>query len=214
MAREFSAEEKLLRLIKKKKKNETPASEGEAPESAPKKEEAVNHREKKSSPLLQLLDVNNIVKLEHVNILNNVLFIMLIVVLVYLLVDIFVIPPKGIGILEGETAEGVREPMEEPEVKPYSYYSKALAGKNVFEPLIKEERAPSEPEVPVEELMGNLTLLGIVSGENPQAIIEDKAQNKTFFLREGQSAGGILLKKINGEDVTVIYKGEEFNLTM
>jgi hypothetical protein len=48
----------------------------------------------------------------------------------------------------------------------------------------------------------------------PQAIITDKKQNRRFFIIEGQSQSGILLKKISDGFVTVVYKGEEFNLSL
>jgi type II secretory pathway component PulC len=107
----------------------------------------------------------------------------------------------------------VRE-LEAIEFEPFSFYSKTLTAKEVFKPLVREEVKRREPEIPIEEIMGSLALLGIVSGETPQAIIEDKKKKRRFFLKEGQTSGGIFLKKIESDAVTVVYKEEEFGLSL
>ncbi|MEE8360318.1 MAG: hypothetical protein V3S04_05265 [Candidatus Omnitrophota bacterium] len=215
MAKEFSPEEKLLNLIKKKKKpeaapvQETTRVEGSAPEmvEAPAKEKAVRI----SQPAVSFGGIANF---ENIKTLNTALFAMLILIILYVFVDIFFIPPKEIrvtGIDEKKYARSV----DEIDVRPYSYYSQEMRSKKVFRPSITQERTKSfAPEIIAEEIIGNLTLLGIVTGEVPQAIIEDKKLKKSFFLKEGQSTGGVLLKKIDEGSVTVVYRGEEFNLSL
>lgn len=211
MAKEFSPEQKLLDLIKRKKGAHVPpksdagtsASIGMASES---KKGGLSSRPS--------LDLRNIIRIENIKFLNAALFFTLVAIILYFLIDIFLIPSKEIARLEEEMVEKAPAKIKEVEIEPYSYYSKELASKEIFKPLVKEEEKELRPEIPPEELIGNLSLLGIVSGEHPQAIIEDKKQKKSFFLREGQSAGGIFLKRIDDDSITVIYRGEEFNLTL
>ncbi|MDB4349337.1 hypothetical protein OAA99_00105 [Omnitrophica bacterium] len=219
MTKEFSPEEKLLNLIKRKKKDDTPSQPeaDDAPQATqkpaiPPKRPALS-REKESGVSPALFAFDNIAKLEHIRIVNVVLFTMLIVVILYFLVDIFLIPPKQIAVLKDEEARTPKT-IKEIELEPFSYYSKAFSRKDVFKPLMKDQMKKAAPEIPPEEIIGSLALLGIVTGEIPQAIIEDKKQKRRFFLKEGQSSGGVFLKKIEDGTVTVVYKGEEFNISL
>jgi len=215
VAREFSPEEKLLNLIKKKKKTDpapvqkTTKPEGPVPEKieVPVKEKAVRIPQ----PGLSL---GNIANLENIKRLNTVLFAMLILIILYIFIAIFFIPTKEITVTGIDEKRHARS-VDEIEVRPYSYYSRGMGSKKVFRPTITQEQTKKfKPEILSEEIIGNLTLLGIVTGEMPQAIIEDKKLKKNFFLKEGQSAGGVLLKKIDDGSVTVVYRGEEFNLSL
>ncbi len=209
MAKEFSPEERLLNLIKKKKKPKPPSPrKGDSTAPLPPKEEPTFKSDKGEA-----ISLSNIIKVGNIKTLNMILFFALIMVLVYVIIDIFLIPAKEIAPLVERGRGRPLKPAEELKLKPFSHYSKGLSTKDVFKGLAKEQKG-LEVEIPVEELMGDFSLLGIVSGENPQAIIEDSKKRKTFFLREGQSAGGLFLKKIEDSSVTVIYKGHEINLTM
>jgi len=204
-------EEKLLNLIKKGKKIEAPR-DNNIGITLPK-EKPLEFAEKEGLSSAPFLDLNNIFKLEGIRKLNIALFIALIVIILYLFLDIFLIPSTDPDLFaESKVLKG-NGAAKEIEIKPYSYYSEKLR-QEVFKPFVREREVAFKPEIPIEELMANLALLGIVSGDSPQAIIEDKAQRKSFFLREGQSSSGVFLKKIEEDSVTVIYKGEEFSLTM
>ena len=63
-----------------------------------------------------------------------------------------------------------------------------------------------------EEILGNLNLLGIITGENNQAIIEDKNLKKTFFLYKGDSLGELKVYDIKESAVILDYKGEKIEL--
>jgi len=65
-----------------------------------------------------------------------------------------------------------------------------------------------------EEIIGNLNLLGIITGDNNQAIIEDKALKKTFFLYKGDSLGELTVYDIKDSTVILEYKGERIILKM
>jgi len=206
MPKEFSPEEKLLNLIRKKKAVSPPPAQPEGP---------VPQAKKPNKDLPSYLDLTNIIKLEHIKTINMVLFSSLIIIIVYLAIDIFIFSSNA-EPMQAHTAKGLSIAIrqEKREIEPLSYYSKDINAKDIFRPLAQSDAGRTKPEVPAEDVMANLSLLGVVSGENPQAIIENKKQKKTFFLRKGQTSGDLKLKEIETDSVTVIYNGEEFTLTM
>ncbi|MBL7068668.1 MAG: hypothetical protein ISS34_02270 [Candidatus Omnitrophica bacterium] len=212
MTKDSSPEEKLLNLIKKRKKEKALPKTDYFQAALPKSRETASQRKEDISSM-QFLKIGSAVTLENIRRLNTILFAVLIMMLLYFIVELFLIPNEKIPAIEEGASRRALGVVRDGEPKPYSYYSKNI-NKEIFRPLVKEERRNAEPKVPLEELMNNLSLLGIISGEQPQAIIEDKKVKKTFFLREGQSASGIFLKKIHDGTVTIVYKGEEFILTM
>ena len=65
-----------------------------------------------------------------------------------------------------------------------------------------------------ESIRSNLNLLGIVSGEDNQAIIEDKNLKKTYFLYKGDSLSEMKVLDITGNSVILDYKGEKIELNI
>ncbi|MDP2981410.1 MAG: hypothetical protein Q8N67_05040 [Candidatus Omnitrophota bacterium] len=65
-----------------------------------------------------------------------------------------------------------------------------------------------------EEIIGNFNLLGIITGDNNQAIIEDKTLKKTFFLYKGDSLGELKVYDIKDSVVILEYKGEKIELNI
>lgn len=69
-------------------------------------------------------------------------------------------------------------------------------------------------KIPKEEIMGNLNLLGIITSDNNQAIIEDKTLKKTFFLYKGDMFGDLKVHDIKDNLVILDYDGEKIELHM
>jgi type II secretory pathway component PulC len=102
---------------------------------------------------------------------------------------------------------------------PFSYFSEAAASKDIFKPIIKEETssqpsAEAEQAKKAEEIKSQLNLLGVVWGEKPQAIIEDKKAQKTYFLNKGESLDSVEVKDIFENKVILSYNGQQFELVM
>lgn len=215
MTKEFSPEEKLLNLIKKKRHEpaapETPVTDERGPAAV--KETAGGPSQKEIGSPFSKFNLSNITNLAHIKILNTVLFAILIVIIIYFLVDVLIVPSDKTLVLNGER-ERPQRILGDIEQKPFSYYSKSLSGKEIFKPLVREERSRPSYEAPPEEMISSFALLGIVSGKIPQAIIEDRKQKKRFFLKEGQSSGGLFLRSIDDGTVTVEFRGEEFSLAL
>ena len=66
----------------------------------------------------------------------------------------------------------------------------------------------------VKEAPKNLTVLGIITGEDNQAVIEDKDAGKTFFLYKGDSIGDYKVFEIKDNAVILDYNGEKIELKM
>jgi len=65
-----------------------------------------------------------------------------------------------------------------------------------------------------EEVLGNFNLLGIITGDNNQAIIEDKVLKKTLFLYKNDSFGDFKVYDIKDSAVILEYKGERIELSI
>ncbi len=204
MKRDFSPEEKLLNLIKKKRVKAHP-------ERMHATEEAVHIEKpvKRSEPT----SAESITWLTRIKFLNSILFSLLVAMIFYLVIDLFMIKDAGLE-QAGDVKVIASGPVADIESRPSSYYIESLKARQLFKTIASDKGDSSVSGIAREELIANLELLGIVSGENPQAIIEDKARKKSYFLREGQAAGGIHLKTIDANGVTVVYGDEEFNLSI
>ena len=214
MTKEYSLEEKLLNLIKKKKGTTPPSGSNRAPVSTPQSAPAAPAGpERPIIPAPASLKIGDIALLEKIRLLNIILFSVMVVVVLYFLINLFIPTSEVMDILDEKFPEISARDTKEIKPKEYSYYSQKL-GKDIFKPLIKVVTGPVVPSIPLEEIIGNLSLLGIVSGATPQAIIEDKKKKSSYFIAEGQTSSGIKVKEIRDNSVTVIYQGNEFDLSM
>lgn len=217
MRKDFSPEEKLLRLIKgsakrapEKDKTDIKTSEHNLSSTFPSHETSGRILQKRSSIGLSF----NIKDISAKNI-NPVLAVILAGLLIYLLADI-IHNPYGEKEAEIESAAS-REPVEAKEgadsPKPYNYYAADIDGRNIFLPQESDvSTAPAGPSA--EEIKANLSLIGIIAGDKPQAIIEDKKMGKSYFLYKGGSAGQAKIIEIMEDKVLVEYGGETFELVL
>lgn len=61
----------------------------------------------------------------------------------------------------------------------------------------------------LKELVGSLVVVGIDRGPTPEALIEDKTQQRTYFVKVGDEVNGAVVKEISSRGVVVGYEGEE-----
>jgi len=80
-----------------------------------------------------------------------------------------------------------------------------------FVSIKKEDAVPTAKEAMV-SLVSNFKLVGIIWGKSPQAMIEDKQENKTLLLNQGDSVGKIKIKEILRDRVILGYEGQEMEL--
>ena len=192
MRENISPEERLLRLIKQGAKKSSSAAS-----TLPSKTE---------KPIF----VNNLFKVSY---LNNLLIFFLFLSLVVLAIN-FILTPQPEEIRVTSVASRPQDTEDKdllPKMKPYDYYARQIGKRELFVPYMgKEEGGVSsrKESLTLREITQDLTLIGIMEGENPQAIIEDKKAKKTYFLNRGDYLGEIKINDIQESKVTLEYQGE------
>lgn len=208
MQRDISPEERLLALIKGKHKKPPERVEGRPPDSKALQPER---------PRIEIsFFKNKIFEPAVLKSLNRYLAAILIIFVLYFILDSLLIKPyRNIETLLSQPSDSgpVRQAKGETlsEMKDYSYYSKEISGEKIFGPPHKGEDAPRKGEES-EDLSKNLNLVGIIAGENPQAIIEDKKSQKTYYLNKNQSFNGFTVEDISGGKVVLDYGGKKVSL--
>jgi type II secretory pathway component PulC len=101
-------------------------------------------------------------------------------------------------------------------IKPYEYYIQGIPERNVFGNLSAPQgQVPETSRGGVNsDLTKDLNLLGIISGENPQAVIEDKNSQKTYYLNKNQSINDFVIEDIQEGRVILNYKGQRYELNL
>ena len=106
-------------------------------------------------------------------------------------------------------------PSQESPRKPYSYYGEDIEKRDIFRPSFQAvSRETTVGGETLKEFRKDLNLLGIVTGKNPQAIIEDKKEGKTHFVNKGDSIGVLRVEEIREDRVILNYQGEQLDLTL
>ncbi|MDO8489650.1 MAG: hypothetical protein Q7S42_06055, partial [Candidatus Omnitrophota bacterium] len=81
-----------------------------------------------------------------------------------------------------------KEVIKQNEIKPYDFYTQGIKSKQIFG--VSSARLTQESTVTVgANLIKDINLLGVISGARPQAIIEDKKSEKTYYVTNGQMIG-------------------------
>ena len=95
-----------------------------------------------------------------------------------------------------------------PKTESLEDYSKTFAGQNMFGP------APANKKTAAESSLSNLALVGILLGDNPQAILEDKTTQMIYYLSKNQTVSGMTVEDIQEKKVVLKYKGESVTFTL
>lgn len=95
--------------------------------------------------------------------------------------------------------------------KPLEYYVDILKKRQLF---TEEKGAGQAALIAGPELMKNLILVGIISGEKARAVIEDKQAFKTYYVSKGQSIGQFQLVDILEGKIILNYGGQIYELNL
>jgi len=147
-------------------------------------------------------------KLGYVLVLSRILFAVVLIISLFTTVKAVVYPRK----VDMSAPAGGR--FVTVSAKPFSFYQGAMTRK-IFDAPAEVAAAPDKPQGPLPaDIIANLNLAGIVAGETPKAVIEDKKAAKSYFLREGESLGEIKVDKIGSGKVVLDLQGEKFELVL
>jgi|GEM_PF-2827638 len=209
--RKDSPEDRLLHLIKGKRNKEKEV-EGE-PQEAPVAEKSILTKATK-----QIFLKNKLISPTLLTPINKILITVLVIAAIYFAHTFFSAPyyrDMGVllaggaalapGVIPGGKAKAAGE-------IDYSTYSRDIRGKELFSaPFVKDTKDTGEPEIDVSK---RFSLVGIIAGDRPQAIIEDTETKKTHYLYEGQSINGIKILKVDERKVVLAYEGREITLAL
>lgn len=132
--------------------------------------------------------------------INIVLIGLIIIILAIFLVDIF-ISDSTLSDLDMELYKSGEEEVV-PIIEP---------PEEELPDIVVEEKVVT---ISKEELIKDLNLMGIITGNKNQAIIEDKKEKRTLFLYEGDSIRELRVYEIKENEVILEYKGEKIELKM
>jgi type II secretory pathway component PulC len=96
--------------------------------------------------------------------------------------------------------------------KPLESYTEEFKDRQIFQNPLTEDTLKGSQKSLETDLLNDFSLIGIVSGENPQAIIEDKKNQKTYYVSKGQSIGAFKVEGIQEGKVVLGYQGNTYDL--
>lgn len=226
MAEEFSPEEKLLRLIrgdKKQKDKPSPEKAGlsQGPAEPPSTEIKSRKGESRTTPLITG-------EWRYLKFINSGLIIILIGTVVFFIFDLVssnlkhpaLISNRESKISNLELQPGASELQSasgEAKAAPFSTYAETIGSRELFKPQQPAVRLGTGAGVQTEsahDKLKDLSLIGIIAGEKPQAAIEDKKIQKTYFLYKGQMLNQMRVEEILEDRVILDFEGEKLELTL
>ncbi len=153
----------------------------------------------------------------NIGIFSTILMVILVVALGYFVYDIFfaTYPDSPVVAVDGSSEPpGDRSGRKDAAVKrPFTFYSSEIGGRNIFRPQeVEVSLVPTGPTV--EEVKAGLSLIGIIAGERPQAIIEHKKTGKSYFVYQGGTVENSTVVEIRQDSVLLEYQGQNFELVL
>lgn len=115
-------------------------------------------------------------------------------------------------VSESEAVVGLDKEVKN-EAKPFESYLEGIQGKQIFSvgTMNTPDAGLQQAAVNAEKIK-DITLMGVISGDNPQAIIEDKKLQKTFYLAPGQLIGDFKVEEIQEGKVVLSFNGQKYEL--
>lgn len=99
------------------------------------------------------------------------------------------------------------------EVRPFLHYLGMVNRRNIFSPIaLKETKKPEVKKKQLQEMVKDLSLVGISWGKEPVAMIEDKKAKKTYFLKKGMRINKFKIEDILKDRVILSFEGEKIEL--
>ncbi|MDD4939661.1 MAG: hypothetical protein PHE18_05205 [Candidatus Omnitrophica bacterium] len=152
-----------------------------------------------------------------VKLLNRVLALLVFILAAYFLISL------PVSVMNLKNIENVRPVPEASRVQPekedtvlkraLTYYLEKARERDIFKMgKIAVPFSGTLPSARILEATKDLKLVGIAWSNNPDAMIEDAAAKKTFFIKRGEMIGGIKVQAIFKDKVVLSYEGEEVEL--
>lgn len=99
------------------------------------------------------------------------------------------------------------------EVRPFLHYLEMVNRRNIFSPVsLKEATKTEAKKKQLQEMVKDLSLVGISWGKEPIAMIEDIKAKKTYFLKKGMRINEFNIEDILEDRVILSFEGEKIEL--
>jgi hypothetical protein len=208
MADNISPEEKLLRLIRNEPKQQLPPEKQSVLQTGrvnPAQEPVAQIKKDKAK--IKLLD--RILSLNPAEIVLACFFTALAYFTGSIIYPLLMPPKVNIPNIQQDIQ---KEPViEQPPIKPLEFYQTGVAQQKMFHSQPAQETAVSAAAVN-HDILKDINLIGIITGNDPQAIIEDKRTEKTYYVSKGQLIGDLLVEEILDGKIILNLKGQKFEL--
>ena len=206
MPQEITPEEKLLRLIKEGEK--TPHEAESHPEVTLTQEQELYAQ--KASKLRTPFPLAFVQKFSGISAVFSLLFI-------FMLGYQFLFGRPVLPFSSGLHIEGEAFQLPSVSIKTadnFDSFQKVFEKPNIFK-MIGEPPPAHLPDATVHfsDLIKNYSLSGIISGEKPQAIIEDRSNGQVYYVQDGDFLGPVQVIEVGADHVSLRYGDEEGKLT-
>jgi len=118
-----------------------------------------------------------------------------------------VLPEIPRGADRGQQAQPIRG------VKPLQSYLQGISSRSIFGNAVGTGEVVSVSNVNVDSIK-DIKLVGIISGEKIQAVIEDTKLNKSYTVTKGQNIGEMQIEDITEGKVIIRYQGKLFQFSL
>jgi type II secretory pathway component PulC len=152
--------------------------------------------------------------------LNRCLGVLVVIIGSYLIFELlFVRPYKNITPLIARAA-AVTKPSSSrggPAVsarRDYTAYAGDIKGKKIFSPPSAGGAPAQPPPMASTDISNEIGLVGVIQGDAPQAIIEDKRTQKTYYVSVSESFEGFIVEEIDGDKVIVTRDGKRMSISL
>ena len=98
-------------------------------------------------------------------------------------------------------------------IEPLSNYENVFKGNGLLG-FYESKTGSAAPKVSINELTKDYRLKGIISGDAPEAILEDARTQKSIFAKKGEQLGDLQVKDIRATGVILSSGAEEKELHM
>jgi hypothetical protein len=220
MAKDTSPEEKLLSLIKNKsKKPDDKFESSNVPQASPIESIAAKADERIAGVIKSEIFKSKMFEPARIKKVNRYLILILGLLFLYFVIDLIVARPyKSVQSIIAKSGaqtpsnEGLPQTRKIVVVKDYSEYASAKSRNTVFGKSQGSAGDASEGMEVTGSVSDRVSLVGIIAGDNPQAIIEDRRAQKTYYVNKGESFEGYTVEDILVDKVVLSYEGKNISL--
>jgi len=162
-----------------------------------------------------LTKVNNGVREPNLKALNKIFFILSVTLLGCSVVGFIFGRPDIKGVYEKSRLMKWKQSGQEviSEARPFLHYLEMVNRRNIFSPIeLKETKKAEVKKKKLQDMIKDLSLVGISWGKEPVAMIEDSAAKKTYFLKKGMKINKFEIEDILKDRVILSFQGEKIEL--